>query len=171
MVIIKCTNEFLRSYAKNWLTDLMAIYDTEYNVGIVSPVKNHIGRKLIGGKLDSAGNCINLFEEDREKETIEWFHSCCLLLNNTIAKRVGCFDERFKVRYYEEVDLCIRTLDYGYKLICPKNVEIDYLSNESIDFKGYQEKNRVLFVTKNEQWLIEHKGKAVKRKRRRTMEE
>lgn len=152
--------------SKDWLLNLVKKMEIDEDIGIISPVKKNDENLIIGGKLRDDATCINLFERVRNREVIEWFHSCCFLIRKDVINKIGLFDERFQVRYYEDIDFCIRVKEAGFKLVCPQDIVISFYDDELPELKYNQEENRVLFVEKNKDWLIKNKGRAVKRKRR-----
>lgn len=158
------TNE-IEIDTEDWLQNLVEKIQSDPMNGICVPVKRAYGKYLIGGKLTTNATCLNIFKEKFEE--IEWVHSCCFLLKKFLLHKIGKFDEQFKVRYYEDVDFCVRATDYNYKIVYDDRVEISFFENEPIELKMCQDINRQLFVEKNENWLIEHKGKAEKLTRRR----
>ncbi|MBN1383331.1 MAG: glycosyltransferase family 2 protein [Elusimicrobia bacterium] len=46
---------------------------------------------------------------------VNWMLAACLLSRREILKKVGYFDERYRL-YFEDVDLCRRIKDAGYKV-------------------------------------------------------
>ena len=140
-----------------WLTKLIEKAELEKPVGIVSPVKDHLEKLIIGGKLAENAICENIYLNQEDK--IIWFHSCCFLINTIVIKHIEVFDERFQVRYYEEVDFCLRSSEAGFKLVYDPDVRVKYYNNEQVRFKQLQGTNRVLFIEKNQEWLDKNKIK------------
>lgn len=66
----------------------------------------------------------------RERE-IDWQSGCCVMFRGDILKRMGCFDPRF-FYHYEEVDLCYRIREAGYKILYTPRAEITHLGGQSV---------------------------------------
>lgn len=148
---------------ENWLSKLVN-YADENAIGITVPVKNIDGRRLLGGKIKENGQCENIYEEKEEK--LEWVHSCCMLIKTPVIREIEVFDERFKIKYFEEVDFCIRAVEAGFKIACCKDVVLDYYDNEPYELKTNSEANRQLFVEKHWDWIQQHRGKVIEKVRR-----
>lgn len=56
-------------------------------------------------------------------EERDWVSGACMLLNRDAAEEVGFFDERFFL-YYEDVDLCTRLRQGGWKVYYDPSVEV-----------------------------------------------
>lgn len=149
---------------EGWLDKLVSFCRT-YPVGIVQPVISLGGQLIIGGQLQDDAIHINVVKDELFDKKIEWVYSCCMLIKVPVVRRVGLFDEQFTNKYYEEVDYCIRASEKEIEIGCCPNVTLTYY-DEPIEWKTNQGENRRKFVEKHTQWLIEHKGKAVKRQRR-----
>jgi len=67
---------------------------------------------------------------DTERE-IDWQSGCCLMLRSAPLKQVGGFDERF-FYHYEEVDLCLRIREAGYRILFVASVSITHLGGQSV---------------------------------------
>jgi O-antigen biosynthesis protein len=155
------TNE-VEFVTNDWLQKLVTKFQSDPMNCVCVPIKKIYGQSLIGGRLDHKAQCINVFKDQFEE--LEWVHSCCFLISKMTLKRIGLFDDRFKIRYYEEIDYCIRILENKYKLVYDENVEILFYDNEPVDLKKCQEINRQLFIQKHKNWLIENKQKTNKGK-------
>lgn len=67
---------------------------------------------------------------DTERE-VDWQSGCCILLRGELLKKLGGFDERFFYQY-EEVDLCRRVLDAGYRIRFTPTASITHLGGQSV---------------------------------------
>ena len=53
---------------------------------------------------------------DEETQDVDWLYGACLLVRRDVIETVGAFDERFFM-YSEEVDLCRRIRDRGWRVV------------------------------------------------------
>jgi GT2 family glycosyltransferase len=63
---------------------------------------------------------------------IDWQSGCCILFRANVLKMLGGFDEQF-FYHYEEVDLCKRVWDAGYRIIFTPDVTITHLGGQSVN--------------------------------------
>ncbi len=61
---------------------------------------------------------------------IDWQSGCCVMFRGDLLKLLGGFDERF-FYHYEEVDLCHRVWDAGYRILFTPEVSITHLGGNS----------------------------------------
>jgi GT2 family glycosyltransferase len=71
------------------------------------------------------------WQGDSEKE-VDWQSGCCLLLRGDLLKKLGGFDERFFYQF-EEVDLCKRVWEAGYRIRYTPEVTITHLGGQSVN--------------------------------------
>jgi GT2 family glycosyltransferase len=64
------------------------------------------------------------------ERTIDWQSGCCLLVRGALLKQIGGFDDQFQY-YYEDVDLCHRVWDAGFKILFAPDVTITHLGGQS----------------------------------------
>jgi N-acetylglucosaminyl-diphospho-decaprenol L-rhamnosyltransferase len=64
------------------------------------------------------------------ERTIDWQSGCCLLVRGALLKQIGGFDDQFQY-YYEDVDLCHRVWDAGFKILFVPEVTITHLGGQS----------------------------------------
>jgi len=152
-----------------WLEKMVMYAENNERCGILAPIKI-IGqepdlKRLYGGRIEDDAFCFNICEEN-EMDKIEYIQSSCMLIKNSLIKRIEVFDERFVGKYYDDIDFCIRATEAGYTIDIALDVEVFYYDDEDMSWKTNQENNRKLFVEKQTEWLIKNKGAAVKRLRR-----
>jgi len=148
---------------KNWLENLVEIFEKHENVGAV-------GAKLIypDGILQEAGAIIfndgsgynygrsndpNQYEYDYVRE-VDYCSGACLVVKKDVFEKIGCFDERFSPAYYEDTDLCFSIRKLGYKVMYQPKSKIIHFEGASCGkdlssgVKRYQEINKIKFVEK-----------------------
>ncbi len=102
------------------------------------------------------------FLESRQSPT--WFlGGWCLLMRRSILPKIGGFlyDERFKIAFYEDVDLSWRVGQVGGKLAVAKEVYLHHFINTSADkltkpAGEIASENRDRFVKKWEDFILRH---------------
>jgi GT2 family glycosyltransferase len=67
---------------------------------------------------------------DTERE-VDWQSGACLLVRGELLKKLGGLDERFFYQF-EEVDLCKRVWDAGYRIRFTPEVTITHLGGQSV---------------------------------------
>src|ERR1035437_3381190 len=67
-------------------------------------------------------------ETERE---VDWQSGCCVLLRGDLLRKLGGFDERFFYQF-EEVDLCRRVWNAGYRIRYTPAVSITHLGGQSV---------------------------------------
>ncbi|WCK56183.1 glycosyltransferase [Aneurinibacillus sp. Ricciae_BoGa-3] len=126
-----------------------------------------VGAKLIfpDGKLQEAGciiwndgSCLGYGRGDHpnkpeysfERE-VDYCSGACLLVKRELFQLVGKFDERFLPAYYEDVDLCMKIREQGYKVMFqPSAVVIhhEYGSSSQNMASQLMAINRIKFLNK-----------------------
>jgi GT2 family glycosyltransferase/glycosyltransferase involved in cell wall biosynthesis/Tfp pilus assembly protein PilF len=122
---------------KNWLNNL--IVDLEYNnAGIVGPVSNGVSSEV--QKIDfSYNDNDSVIQNFAEKRYLEFKNKVvesnrligfCLLAKRETLEKSGCFDDRYKFNF-EDDDLCLRTIEQGYKLYCSLGIFVYHYGGRS----------------------------------------
>ncbi|RYD03774.1 hypothetical protein N752_18680 [Desulforamulus aquiferis] len=125
----------------DWLDNLVSIIENQSDVGIV-------GSKLLfpNGTIQHAGVAIaenapwpltpfhifhrkpGDFKEANRFRELQVVTGACMLIRRELFFDVGCFDEAY-VNGYEDVDLCLKVRQKGYRVIyCPHSVLYHYES-------------------------------------------
>ncbi|HEX7390581.1 MAG TPA: glycosyltransferase [Acidiphilium sp.] len=102
-----------------------------------------VGGKIIRshGRLQEAGSIIwqdgmttgylrdsaPLAPEANFVRDVDYCSGVFLLCRSDLVKRFGGFDEAFSPAYYEEVDLCVRMIEAGYRIVYDPDVVIHHL--------------------------------------------
>lgn len=87
------------------------------------------------------------------ERAIDWQSGCCLLVRAALLKEIGGFDDQFQY-YYEDVDLCRRVWDAGFKILFVPDVTITHLGGQStkdrfpIPFELDKHRNRYRYFYK-----------------------
>lgn len=144
---------------KNWLFNMVNYLDENSTVGAVGPVTNNIsGSQQISvnynlenqSNLDTFVN--NLLRVKKSSSTLRLV-GFCLVVRKRILSEIGVFDEEFEVGNYEDDDLCLRILEYGYSLKIVHNSFVHHygsitFKNEKINYENHMETNKIKFIEK-----------------------
>ena len=117
-----------------------------------------------GGYLDRLGypycrgRIFEKIEEDRGQydgvpEEITWASGACLMVRNEAYWKAGGLDPLF-FAHMEEIDLCVRMINAGYKVMCVPYSEVFHVGGASLNqgnsFKTYLNfRNNLLLLHKN----------------------
>ena len=90
-----------------------------------------LGLRFLGhfGRLFLSDQYVG-WKGDGERE-IDWQSGSCVLLRGSLLKQLGGFDEQF-FYHYEEVDLCHRVWQAGYRIRFTPDVIITHLGGQSV---------------------------------------
>jgi GT2 family glycosyltransferase len=102
-----------------------------------------VGGKIVRthGRLQEAGSIIwadgstvgylrdasPLAPEANFVRDVDYCSGVFLLCRTDLVKRLGGFDEAFQPAYYEEVDLCVRMIEAGYRIVYDPDVLVHHL--------------------------------------------
>src|SRR5262245_16617364 len=114
---------------EGWLEGLIAWAKHEYpSVGLVGPVTNYAPppQKVEVDYTDIAG--MHAFAARRQRDfarravAVPRLSGFCLLARRDVLDKIGVFDERFGVGFFEDDDLCFRATDARYRVLLALNV-------------------------------------------------
>ncbi|MCK5824637.1 MAG: glycosyltransferase family 2 protein [Ichthyobacteriaceae bacterium] len=117
---------------ENWLNPVVDKFLLDKNTAIIQPkildYKNKSKFEYAGaggGFIDSfgypycRGRIFNTVEEDKgqynNEQDIFWASGACFFIRKDVFNKLGGFDENY-FAHMEEIDLCWRTINYGYKI-------------------------------------------------------
>lgn len=153
---------------KDWLEKLLETIQKE-NVGAVGPKILYSKNKDIinsaGIELDRFSNGYDRYDGQKDSQkynVVEEVDALCgavLLVNGNAFREVEGFDERMFF-YYEDIDLCLRLRDLGYKLMYDGRSVVyhDHMGTSS-KWKSFRRnvlslKHRYLSVAKRKGFLV-----------------
>src|SRR5262249_52938458 len=124
-----------------WLRCLLDTFNQREGVGAVGPkvlypdgrlqeagaVINTDGTARLVGLVDDPGRPRYNYARD-----VDYCSAVCLMLRKDRFLEVGCFDERLAPAYYEDVDLCLRLRERGWRIVYnPAAVIVHHLSGSA----------------------------------------
>lgn len=96
------------------------------------------------------------FDYTKDEQDVDQSDGAALLIRKAALGGLGGFDERFFL-WFDEVDLCRRVKNAGWRIVYCSRVHIIHHSGKSFAQKGILEKQR-LFFTSCAQYLRKHCG-------------
>ena len=158
---------------EGWLDELVETFEQVPNVGIA-------GSKLLfeNGKLQEAGGIIwrlgDGWNWGRERDPAEpafcflrdadWVSGAALMIERTVFRELGGFDELYAPGYYEDTDLAFRVRAQGKRVVVQPASEIVHLEGISSGtdtsgpgMKRYQVINHAKFYQRWKDTLITHR--------------
>jgi FkbM family methyltransferase len=146
-----------------WLTELLRALAGN-DVGIVGPkiLFEHGALQEAGARLNSNFESVMIglnqspnqprFAYDRE---VEYLSGACLMIKRALFERLGGFDARFKPAYCEDVDLCLKVRQAGYKVMFCYSSCITHTLSASSNEGAHGSVDKHLLVAVNSQKLKE----------------
>lgn len=134
---------------ENWLTPIIETFQNSQEVAAVQPKILDYKKKThfeyagaAGGFIDQLGypycrgRIFDTLEEDQAQynDTTEifWASGACLFVRKPVFDEVGKLDEDF-FAHQEEIDLCWRIQNYGYKIIYNGESTVYHLGGATLD--------------------------------------
>lgn len=155
---------------QNWLSPILSLFDNEQNIGIIQPkILDYKNKALFeyagaaGGFIDQFGYpyCRGRIFDSIEKDNgqyndeleIFWASGACFFIRKDIFRKLNGFDDDF-FAHQEEIDLCWRAFNLGYKAKYTPNSVVYHVGgatlNESNPKKTFLNfRNSLLMLTKN----------------------
>lgn len=153
-----------------WLTPLLYVMDSDRKVAAVQPKILSLNQRdefeyagAAGGFIDKygfpfcRGRFFNVFEKDNGQynfsDEIFWATGACILVRASLYKKYGGMDEDF-FAHMEEIDLCWRLKNAGYKIMYNGNSAVYHLGggtlNKMSPFKTFLNfRNNLYLLYKN----------------------
>lgn len=146
-------------FTPNWLENVLACFDKDEQLGIVSTKPQ---KKM---KLNQY-NYLDKYQEylAKSKEEISYTIEplfCCAIIKREVFDKIGLLDENFTPAFWEDNDFCFRTMYAGYSL-AHANKAFAYHNHGSTSGSVKSEifeRNREYFFRKHPlgKWVWEHK--------------
>lgn len=145
-----------------WLEKLLAPFESDPSIGIVSPMTNYVGE---GPQIDTdakdllpdsdaiaqyAKSIASRSDVFYEPNRLVFF---CVILRRELVDMIGYLDEGYEKGNFEDDDYCLRTRMAGYKLAIAGNSFVYHhgsatFTKNRISHSQYMELNRIRFYKK-----------------------
>ena len=146
----------------NWLEGLLKPILADKDIGLVGAVSNYVkGRQCVECHLANQEE-VTSFAAQRQRDfaghgiQVRSLSRLCLLVRREVFEKVGAWDERFGLGYYEDDDLCLRADKAGFRMAITQEVYVHHFGSQTfdalgLDTRGQLTKNAALF---REKWGI-----------------
>jgi GT2 family glycosyltransferase/tetratricopeptide (TPR) repeat protein len=134
-----------------WLDGLVAwaLHDWPA-VGMVGPVTNNApdAQKVPGP--DPALDTLDAFALDRRRAfagqtlSVKRLTGFCLLVRREVLDRVGSFDERYGIGFFDDDDLCVRAREAGFRLHIALDVFVYHHGNRTFQALGINSRDKLV---------------------------
>jgi len=162
---------------QNWLNPILTVFNTDENTAIIQPkilaFKDKINFEYAGaagGFIDlygypyCRGRVFNDIEKDRNQfndvSEIFWASGACFFIRSKVYHQLNGFDEDY-FAHQEEIDLCWRTQNIGYKVKYVGNSAVFHVGGATLKETDPQKtflnfRNSLLNVVKNvpKKWFL-----------------
>lgn len=132
-----------------WLMPMIQLLEKDQTVAACQPKIKDFKRKnyfeyagAAGGFIDTLGypfcrgRIFDHIEEDKGQYNTDieifWASGACMAIRASVFKETGGFDETF-FAHMEEIDLCWRISNLGYKIYCCTSSEVYHVGGASLD--------------------------------------
>lgn len=149
--------------APDCLTSLVAIGESDEQIGIVGPMVYHHDEPGViqsaGGLLGPYWQSIHIAKNEPDQgqfaapHSVEWISGCGIMVKRAVIEQVGMIDARY-FYYWEETEWCLRAARSGWRImhvpqakLWHKGVQRDYRPQPSVTY--YATRNRLLTLTKH----------------------
>lgn len=133
-----------------WLSDLLAHFAADPQLGLLNPVTNNIGNEA---KIDLAyetmaqmASVSRAYTRSHAKERMSLTGAAffCVMIPTSVWKEVGELDEKYGMGFFEDDDYSMRARKKGYSLACAEDVFIHHHLSASFN-KMTDERRKELF--------------------------
>lgn len=162
---------------KDWLKPIIDVFNNDKNTAIIQPKLLDFKEKSSFEYAGAAGGFVDLFgypycrgrlfnslEKDEgqfnDTSNIFWASGACLFIRAAIFKQIGGLDEDY-FAHQEEIDLCWRTQNSGYKVTYVGDSEVYHVGGATLEetnpHKTYLNfRNSLLNIVKNvpKKWFL-----------------
>lgn len=128
---------------RNWLQRLLRVLLLSEDIGIVGPMSNEVsGLQRIDAlwfeTLDEISAFADNWAQDHAGETLEVprLVGFCMLIRESVWRRVGLLDTRFGLGNYEDDDYCRRTVLEGFRLFIAREAFVFHYGSRTFHALG-----------------------------------
>lgn len=110
----------------------------------------HIGRNIYEGELlERPFTLDNIPAELLQVSEREMVTGCCLGIKRDVFHNLGGFNANYRIGYWEDSELCLRTRELGYKIVYqPESVIFHKLHGSNVQRHVHQDENGLYFFQK-----------------------
>lgn len=145
-------------FHKKSIHEMVSFMEKDIDVGIVGGkifFKNNKHKICSSGQMMNkwTGNIYNAKDPEKIKEP-DWVQGCAMFIRKKMLKEIGLLDEGFKLVYFEDFDLCLRSKRAGFRVVYLPLAILYHgegiTLNKNMENKYFQwYKNKLRFILKN----------------------
>jgi GT2 family glycosyltransferase len=138
-----------------WLEEMVAIAQSQGNIGIVNPLSNTLGTSPRTNSArdieECARECLKYKGQYVELGACVGF---CTVVKREVIDKIGGWDEAFSPGYFDDTEYSYRAMKAGYKSVCAKGAYVYHSEHAS-----FKDKNLEKFFKKNEELFYQKVGR------------
>ncbi len=141
---------------RGWLERLHAAMMQSEDIGLVGPRSNCVsGAQLIPDLNLDNYTTLNNFAEKLAHENVGRIRyvarlvGFCLLIRDTVLRRIGLFDEAYGIGNFEDDDYCVRALRAGFKLAIAEDAFVFHYGGRTFTNMGINNDRFNELINKN----------------------
>ncbi|MFA6513917.1 MAG: glycosyltransferase family 2 protein [Patescibacteria group bacterium] len=129
----------------DFLSKCLNLFKQDENMGVVSPrlkLENGEAQKhafglfpTLGGLITQTGKREIIIPEKTKILEVDWVSGCALMIRRELFEKIGGWDDHFFL-YFEDVDICKRVKEAGYKIAVNLETEITHLGGKSLSLNS-----------------------------------
>jgi len=136
--------------ARGWLSEMVAVAESDNAIGIVNPSSNNLGQDTGGKGVDEYADGLKSFAgEYVELGSAVGF---CMLIKRALIEKIGHLDEAYGDGNFDDTDYSRRAQKAGYTYVRAKAAYVYHHMNTSfLKVKSYEDsfrKNRLVYESK-----------------------
>jgi GT2 family glycosyltransferase len=110
----------------------------------------HIGRHIYKKRtINEPFRLENVPKELMQVRDVEMVTGACFMIPLKIFNEIGGFDTEYRVGYWEDSDLCMKTHMHGYRVVCqPASVIEHKVGHSAVGYHGHMTENQKVFQRK-----------------------
>ena len=151
----------------DYFEKIISEFEKDSAIGIIGPKlvdeNNNIQEWCAGKEVNLSDILLNNIGLKRSKkiwesnESVEcaWVSGACLFIKKELFEKLKGFDENFFL-YFEDIDLCQRARNLGYKIIYNPKFTVKHFGGKSFEDKKKQKK---LYYESQDYYFEKHFGK------------
>jgi GT2 family glycosyltransferase/predicted Zn-dependent protease len=128
---------------EGWLNGLVGSALREWpRVGLVGPVSNsapppqHVAVSYADIKAIDSFAARRKVEYANQALEVDRLTGFCLLVRRDVLDRIGGFDERYGLGFFDDDDLCVRAREAGFRLLVAPNIFIHHFGSRTFTSLG-----------------------------------
>ncbi|MFA5926100.1 MAG: glycosyltransferase family 2 protein [Parcubacteria group bacterium] len=138
------------------LDKMLAVFETDQKIAVIGPLlfnrENKVQKDCYGFKktpfsiISSKLKKNNWLPENIKFFEVDWVSGGAMMIRRDALSAIGGFDENYFM-YFEDIDLCLRAVNQGWKVVVNPEARIFHESGKS--FASEKEKKKHYYASQN----------------------